>query len=205
MERVSQKKVEAIEALKRDCELYFESNHCFIKGFGWFVPRWIPEERIGVIILKRRKSEIVESHIRTNTSPLTPFGRKWISTPDMENTLVAPPTTRIGYRYACVVKSLWNYGRRHVANYLKKEIQDPKWLTRYEMKCLNWYVDETQAKAEAFKQEFPNIKYYEVDIADLNSMESVQKMLSYFGQESEASLKQVVGVPANLKVGVRHP
>jgi hypothetical protein len=60
-------------------------------------------------------------------------------------------------------------------------------------------VEETNAKAEAFKRQYPAIKYYEVSIEDLNSVESVQEMLAYFGYSGDQSLRQVVGKPTNLK------
>lgn len=200
MEKVARKKAEIIQEKKRDCQVYFESNHCFIKGFGWFLPQYFPEDRIGVVILKREKAKIAASHLRIACTPLTPSGRHWITTPDIKNPLVEPPTTPIIYQCARFVKFLLRGGRFLTRKIFQTEFQYPQWLTNYELKCLNWYIDETYAKAEAFKNQYPGIKYYEVNVEDLNSLEAVQRMLTYFGcTGKKESLKKILGTPTNLK------
>lgn len=199
MKNVAEKKIGIITELKRDCQVYFESNHCFIKGFGWFVPQYIPEDKIGVIILKREKSKIAESLLRIGCSSLDPFGRDWISTPDMKNPLVRPPQTPEIYQCARLTKYILRAGKFLTRRVFQKEFQYPQWLTNYELECLNWYVEETYAKSEAFKQQYPAIKYYEVNIEDLNSLESVRLMLTYFGCSAKESLNHVIGKPTNLK------
>ena len=82
---------------------------------------------------------------------------------------------------------------------LKKEFQFPRWLINYELECLEWYVDETSERSKAFLRMYPDIKYYEVEIGELNTIESVQKMLLHFGCSWESSLIDTVGKPTNLK------
>ena len=181
MKNIAEKKIEVIKEFKQDCRVYFESNHCFIKGFGWYIPHYLSEDKIGVIILKREKSNIAESLLRIGCSPLTAWGRNWVSTPDMKDPFVRPPTTLAMYQCARVMKIVLRAGRFLVRKIARKELQDPQWLVNYELECLKWYVEETHAKAEAFKQQYPAIKYYEVNVEDLNSLESVQQMLAHFG------------------------
>ena len=205
MKEVAAKKVNVINELKRDCQIYFESNHCFINGFGWFIPQYLPEEQIGVIILKRDKLKIAKSTLRIGSSPLNSYGRDWISTPDMKAPLVKPPTTPFKYQCARFTKLALRIVLRICRSFFniktcEKYFHYPiQWFINYEMECVKWYVDETYAKAEAYKRQFPAIKYYEVDIEDLNSLESVQKMIAYFGCSGEDSLKDVVGKPINLR------
>jgi hypothetical protein len=199
MKNITEKKIEVIKELKRDCHVYFESNHCFIKGFGWFIPQYIPEDKIGIIILKREKAKIAESLLRIGCSPLTPYGRDWISTPDMKDPLVRTPKTPAIYQCARLTKCILRTGRFLVKKVFQKEVQYPQWLINYELECLKWYVEETYAKSEAFKKQHPAIKYYEVNINDLNTLESVQLMLTHFGCRGKESLNHVVGKPTNLK------
>ena len=204
MKRIAERKVKIIKELKGDHKFYFESNHCFIKGFGWFIPNCLPQDSIGVIILKRDKPKIAESLLRIGCSPLNEMGRDWISIPDMKNPLVAPPRLLIGpwltYQCARFVKS---YGIRPVSFFIRKIFKKyscyPGWLRAYELNCLKWYVEETNAKAEAFMRQYPKIKYYETDIENLNSTELVQQMLEHFGCKAKESLADVVGRPTNLK------
>jgi len=199
MKRLAEQKAGIAKKLKLDCQIYFESNHCFIKGFGWFIPQYLPEDRIGVIILKRDKSKIVESYRRVRTSPLSRKGRRWISTPDMINPLVTPPRILITYQGARFIKNVLRLPEYLIKKVFKKKFQSPQWLVNYETECLKWYVDETYAKAEVFKQQYPAIKYYEVNIEDLNTLESVQQLLTHFGCKGGGTLKEVVGRPTNLK------
>ena len=45
MRKIAQEKVELIEEQKRDYQVYVGANHCSIKGFGWFIPQYLPVER----------------------------------------------------------------------------------------------------------------------------------------------------------------
>ena len=203
MRELTQRKVKAIEQVKDDGQVYAETNHCFIKGFGWLLPEFVPQEKIGVIILKRDEAKIAQSLLRVGCSPLVSGGRDWISTPEMALPLVEPPkrlgSSRAAYHVARVIKFPFRALDFFVYKLCGKRLGYPTWLTKYELDCLAWYVRETYARAELFKQTFPQITYVEVSIEDLNSLESVQAMLGQLGLEGQATLKDVVGKPTNLK------
>jgi len=203
MRKFTQKKAEVIRGLKGTHEVYAETNHCFIKGFGWFIPLFIPEEEIGVIILNREKSKIVESHVRIGATPLNRLGRDWISTPDMKDPLVTPPKALISpkatYQCALFVKFLLRCINYFLRKMHRSELQKPRWMIRYERKCLEWYVDETSAKAKALMLRYPNITYFEAEVEDLNSLESIQQMLACFGCTGKEALINIVGKPTNTK------
>jgi hypothetical protein len=203
MRSLTQQKVAIIEKIKKDCSVYIETNHCFIKGFGWFIPQYIPENKIGVIILKRDKAKVASSYLRVNTSPLIRRGRNWLMTPDLPNTMVAPPnrlvSSAVTYQCARLIKSFYRSVRFLSVRLFRQEVSYPKWLIDYELECLEWYVDEIDEKAKSFKKMYPSIKYYEVNIDDLNSIDSIQKMLAYFGCTCKDSLNDIVGKPTNLK------
>lgn len=202
MRELAEQKVRAIRELKGDSRVYVETNHCFIKGFGWFVPQHLPDDRIGVVILKREKSKVAESLLRIGCSPLDARGRVWVSTPEMKAPLVKPPkrggSPRATYLFARGTKVLL---RR--TGVLKSDATGrgiyPRWLLDYEMDCLKWYVEETDARAELFRQTYPRIRYYETSVEELNSIESVRQMLAHFGLSEKESLTSVVGQPTNLK------
>lgn len=218
-----EKKINHIHEIKRNCHIYAETSHCFIKGFGWFLPQHLPQEKIGVVILRRTPAKIVESYRRVHCSPLNPLGRRWISLPNMKSPLVPPPniliSAKVSYHYARCIRfkeltiqrikfllkrilnkksPLLTYDeKKHLAWYT--ETQYPDWLKQYEQDCLNWYIEETERKTEAFRQQYPDIKYYEVNIEELNSLDAVQQMFSYFGLRRKNSLDSVLGRATNLK------
>jgi hypothetical protein len=204
MRRFTEQKVEAIRASKGDSRTYVETNHCFIKGFGWFIPEYLPEGNIGVIILKRDKVKVAESILRIGYSPLNGQGREWISTPEMQSPIVPPPKRSLSpkttYNCARFASFLIRRTKRLKRSAAETSIQYPKWMVDYEMECLKWYVEETEAKAEAFRKKYPRIKYYETNVEELNSIDSVRQMLSHFGLSEDEPFKDVVGKPTNLKL-----
>jgi hypothetical protein len=203
MQKVVEQKLAAIRELKGNRSVYVETNHCFIKGFGWLFAERLPPDRMGVIILKRDKSKIARSLLRIGCSPLDPFGRRWVLAPDARDPAVAPPSLlglpRATYLAACALK----YGLRKVGALSKrltgKELPTPRRMLSYELRCLEWYVEETEARARAFRQRFPTIRYYEVDIESLNSLDEVRRMLTFLDCTPKASLPEVVGNATNLK------
>ena len=203
IKKVAQKKSEIIEELNRGGHIYVETNHCFIKGFGWFIPEFLSEEKMGVIILKREEPKIIESMLRIESTHLTKRGRKWLTTPEKKNPLVMPPTILISPRTTYFLANsfmfVFSYAKTFVKTIFQTDLQRPQWLTNYEYQCLKWYIQETAAQADAFKKKFPNVKYYEVNLEDLNSPEQVKKMLSFFGCREKSSLNYVVGKATNLK------
>lgn len=200
MEKLTQKKIANIQEIMQNHQIYFESNHCFIKGFGWLIPNHIPQEQIGVIILKRDKHKIVESYMRIGCSPLSSLGRKWITTPDIKNPLIKPPSKRLKYKLYHIIKLTFKSARILATRFLKDKISYPNFLVKYELECLDWYVDETYANAEHFKKKYPKIKYYEVNVKDLNSLDKVRQMFAHFGCIEKNSLGDIVNKPTNLKV-----
>jgi hypothetical protein len=199
--QLTEKKLEEIRNNKGGGEVYVETNHCFIKGFGWFITQHIPEEQIGVIILKREKSKIADSLLSIGCSPLVRRGMNWVITPSIDRPLVAPPRRLISYKgtyyLARFIKiAFFNPLRKFVSN----NIRDPEWLTAYELECLAWYVDETHSRARVFQELHPRITYYEVCIEDLNSLENFNAMLNHFDLKAKESLGAVIGNPTNVRI-----
>jgi len=207
MRKLVRQKIETIITIKRDCRLYVETNHCFIKGFGWFIPQFIPEDRIGVIILSREKSKIIKSYLTLGDSPLQPTSRAWIISPDVRHPLLPPPkrllspkTTYLLFRF---LKMPFR-GERYYRKVFLSKPQTPRWMLNYESECLRWYIEETEARTKIFQERFKRIRYYEVDIEDLNSMDNVKKMLDYYGCSTEQSLVNAVGITTNVRTYEKH-
>lgn len=204
MKRAMPEKIKSIHQKKGAAEIYVETNHSFIKGFGWFISEYLPAEEIGVIILKRDIEQIVTSTMRVSSSPLDRIGRNWIITPPVNYHLVPFPYTYplLRYYYFLTLRKTifrprmirWFSGDR------KKNIV---FIENYERKTTEWYVQETWARAEAFKKQFPQMKFYEVTVAELNSFDGVKKMMDAFeiqrAKISDAILSDL-GLPVNQRL-----
>jgi len=203
MQVIAAQKLRRIHELKSACDVYVETNHCFIKGFGWLLLEALPQERVGVVILKRDRQKIAESYFRIGCTPLTKLGREWIMLPTAHAPLVAPP--RRGPLSAKATFHLFNLLKypfkqdRFFRRWNLPKPTTPAFIANYELDCLKWYVDETAARTEAFMRKFPKVAYYPVEIDELNTLEGVGKMLDFFGCQAKETMAEVVGTPTNQK------
>lgn len=178
-------------------DVYVETNHLFIKGFGWLIPEYIDEKKIGVIILKRDPKKIVDSFMRINSTPLNP-GRDWQITPLKKNKLIKSSASKTWiYKF---YRAFWKLSR-------KKGFQTffgskkMSFVEKYERRLLEWYVEETDAMCQQFMQIFPDITFYEVDIEALNQAATYEEMFSHFGIRfsPNAQFYEDLGQKTNLK------
>lgn len=179
-------------------QLYVDTSHIFIKSFGWELPKYIPEEEIGVIVLKRKKDDVVNSTHRVHSGPFTYLGRKWILAP-YKNALCKPPVHTYlyhGYRYA--LKLYWM-----VAGQTASTVKTyPMFFEKMSKKLIAWYYDETYALGNKFKATFPDITFIDIDLADINSLEGVTRMVHAFQLEhlyDPEKMMPLIGKARNLK------
>lgn len=175
---------------------YFESNHCFIKGFGWELFSKFEQNEVLVISLKREKDKVVDSYMRIGSDPLWNDGLNWFITPLAQS-----------YSKAPIGKNYYKF-RRHLSRpfywmvdkgLFKKKV----WIFNRPLakKLLQWYYDETYLRLDAFRKKFPDCKIIEAKIEDFNSLDSIQRILAGNGLqiEFEESIHEVLGKPSNLK------
>jgi hypothetical protein len=73
-------------------KVYCETNHSFIKGWGYLVPEFVRREQIGVIILRRSAEQVIHSHLRVRSVPgTTRWSRTWVLTPGAARDHCPPP------------------------------------------------------------------------------------------------------------------
>ncbi|MBN1756840.1 MAG: hypothetical protein JW863_00895 [Chitinispirillaceae bacterium] len=75
---------------KNGTRIYCETNHSFIKGWGWLLPdTYLDQKEIGVVILKRDPEKICRSLLRVHEIPgLTEWSRTWYLVPGSKKDLV---------------------------------------------------------------------------------------------------------------------
>lgn len=202
MEVIAQKKAHIMRRLLRDDEYYVETNHCFIKGFGWYLPKYLPEDEIGVIILTRQEEDIVNSMLRIGASPLLPAGRDWIIIPTIPHPHVPPPdyfnSPYISYQIFRFIRYFY-LGRRLYRKFNLPQPSIPGFIHQYERECLMWYVDETNAMAEAYQQRFPLVDYVSIGLNELNQLSGIEKIAAHFELEINEAVKNLLGTATNQK------
>jgi len=189
-------KINAIESARGD-GIYFESNHCFIKGFGWEILKHVDPKQVAVIVLKRSKSKIVKSYLRIGSDPHGEDGLTWMITPNKKN-LIKAPISILSFSLRRFISlpyyKLVDWGLRG------KKV--PSWNQKSAEKLLNWYYDETYALSDAFRLKFKAVTYIDAAIDDLNNMAALKVLFKSLNIPDNAilpSMNTVVGVPSNLK------
>jgi hypothetical protein len=186
-------------------DVYAETNHAFIRGFGWLLPNIIPHDEIGVILLRRDRDQVARSMYRIGVNAFNNGGRGWLIHANVKRKHVPLPDDipflLPRYYYYRLLHRLYYFAkaRPRLTHGVAESRAEPR--TPYEMniKLLRWYVDEVYALAEQHRKTFPAIRYYEVHTEELNDPSKVVDMFRYFGLEPKASLGSVVGTPVNTK------
>ncbi len=176
--------------------LYSDTTHVFIKSFGWEIPKYIPQEEIGIIILKRDIDKVAESTHRTQSGPFNDLGRDWIIYPNGKN-IIHPPLSESMYRLLRFsLKIYWklkgNTGYKKYPLFFKKQ----------SIKLIKWYYHETYALAEKYKSTFPNIHFIEIQLEEINSLEGFEKIISAFELYpfyNRNKTGELIGKPVNFK------
>lgn len=171
-------KVEQITAVKGDSPLYVETNHCFIKGFGWLIPNYIPQEKIAVIILKRPIKEVVNSTYKINSTPLA-GGRNWIITPLKKDILVPLPIKLARLKqlvYRPIFKLFFN--ERLIKFLTRGKEKRIGFIKRYELAIIEWYVQELEAMGEEFRKRFPHILFIDYQTKELSDLSYFMKVVN---------------------------
>src|SRR5690606_24297034 len=101
IQRLMQQKMDKINKSKGI--LYVDTSHVYIKSFGWEIPKHIPQEEIGIIILRRDIEKVAASTHRTQSGPFNDLGRDWIIYPNGNNLLPPPISAK---RYGLMRKML---------------------------------------------------------------------------------------------------
>lgn len=195
-------KIKKIQETHLQNKLYIDTSHIFIKSFGWELPQYFEQDKIGVIILKREKQKVIQSTHRIHSGPYTYLGRKWIITPH-NNYVIKPPISNIQYQTNRLIFKLINIIKGEYKSIPKTY---PKWIEKSSLKLINWYYDETYALGELFKKTFPKITFVEVTLEELNTREGFENIINQFKLQDRYSFKKVepiIGLKRNLKLKIK--
>ena len=200
MVEIAIKKKEQIRQANTQRKVYAETNHCFVKGFGWPLMEIIDPETVGVIILRRNPKEIADSIMRLGTSPLSIPGQKFYLTPKHKKSEVSPPSfwglpDELGFEAAKkMIRILYKFNKLGVGeNYPRRA------FAKYQRALTDWYISETAALERRFRKTYPQCAYFEICIDDLNNAEHVQRLFDFFELKCTASKVPFLGVRANEK------
>lgn len=84
---------EILKKNKNGQKVYCETNHSYIKGWGYLIPdEYIPQEELGVVILRRTVEKTVYSLLRVHEAPgVSEWSRTWYLQSGAQRNLSCPP------------------------------------------------------------------------------------------------------------------
>ncbi|MCP4201140.1 MAG: hypothetical protein GY769_04320 [bacterium] len=198
-------KVAAIERSRGSSTVYAESNHCFIKGFGWLLPELLPREKMALVVLRRDREALKRSFQRILSSPFLRSGDDWIITPLARPRQVPLP---LAFRPALIRFHVYRALARTVARPGVMAIMSrgrrkmPAFMRRYESALLDWYFDEVEARTRRYRESFPEIRMVEVDLRQLNTSTGARRLFRELDLEPEAGFETLVGRATNQKASL---
>jgi hypothetical protein len=159
-------KVKKIKEALTQKPIYFESNHYFIKGFGWKILDLLKEEdiEVAVIILKRDPNKIVESFYKIGTSLIGKGAVNHLIHPRAK--IVKDPF----FKYPSI-----DYAKLFFFRVLTMTYNFPYYLglrklksfslfQPYQKRYLYWYIEQYEYLKQKWKQRYPHLKYLEISL-----------------------------------------
>lgn len=165
--------------IKKECkdkEIYFESNHMFIKNFSDEIVTEFGN-KVKVIYLVREPILVAKSFLAINSIPgKTETGITYLLTPEHEDNLINLSGVTLP----------------------ENEVECDFCL------CL-WYWFEIQARALAFHQQNPQIQFVTIRTEDLNDRIKISLLFGKLGLNIDSTiLDKVVGIKENSKVSEKN-
>ena len=175
-------------------KIYIETNHLFIKSFGWQIPYYFSQDEVAVIILKRPHKKVVQSMLKINSDITTKSGFDWIINPLMSYQLLNnTKNDKIKYSVFRIYRKIQQKIK------LKNSVVEKK-LYAFNKKWFLKYCDYINILSSEYQKKFNSIKFLELDLEDLNDLDTyneIEKKLNIcFDKEK---LKKRVGKKINTK------
>ncbi|WP_179315812.1 hypothetical protein [Winogradskyella undariae] len=178
------KKITKILSVLEEGLIYFESNHYFIKGFGWEIVNMFPHEQLGVVVLKRNPKKIVDSFFNIGTSILGRGAFRHLVHPFSPMASVPFESNKIWFWFKLSVMRLV-FLCYNMPYYLKLQTKKNfNVFVAFQKRYLNWYVNQTVYLEQQFKSKYPNITYLTIDIDNMEDSNIVSHFQSQLGWTS---------------------
>jgi len=195
MRRAVTEKKSAIQIAAYNKNLYVETNHCFIKGFGWELMHHLPQEQVTVIVLERPASEVAKSFYKMGVSPLGKRGHHWLipPQPDTQTTAVwkLDPAAWQRFERATRLSRIYDGFNRKIGRLLP----DP--FHNYKITLLEDYVAHLRQLTERFFETFPQVTRINATLPQLNQHTFIAELCEKLGVGFTKDMERKVGVKRN--------
>lgn len=187
-----QEKIDKINNTLEQGQVYFESNHYFIKGFGWEIMDKFPEEEVGIIILKRNDEEIIKSFYAIGVSVLGNGAVMHLIHPFSVHASQPFSNNPISFKIKLFLMRLCVilYNTPYYLGLQKRK--SFKIFKHFQYKYLRWYLEEYEHLKQKFIEKYPDLVYLEIDINKMDQDEIIESIREKFGfgTHNEVPLKK---------------
>lgn len=173
-------------------KIYVETNHCFIKGYGWLLPCMLPDLRLGVITLRRNSRRIADSFQRLRITPLSKDGPMWLMTPEttQPSSIPCPGGQHKRSLYHVLRMTSWVRERLRLSQQCSESL---------DYQYLRWGALETRVWGRRYQQSHPHYAYHSATLEHLNTVQGVRRMLDAMGLPWHTTIAARLGIRRNLK------
>jgi hypothetical protein len=192
MRSLTPAKWQAIQQAKGTKSVYLEANHCFIKGFGWELMQYLPQDEVLVLVLKRERAPVVNSLLRIRCHPLNSFGADWLICPARQGIANVGPLSYLLFR---LLRWFDYYYIRLSYKYFARRL--PDLLIGYKRYWLGRYYDWTYALGAQFQQQYPCVHYREVQLHQLNDADWLRNFCTELNLPYTHDMARKIGQKVN--------
>jgi len=165
-------------------DIYFESNHYFIKGFGWELMKQLKNEgvEIGIVVLNRDSNKIINSFYKIGTSLIGKGAENHLIHPQAK--IAKEPFFKnapIDWMKLSLMRGTTViYNLPYYLGLRKRKSFSP--FEGFQKEYLAWYIEQHYYLMEQFKNTYPELRYLEIDI-EMDQAELLALMHTTFGMD----------------------
>jgi hypothetical protein len=186
-------KLKVIKHTNVNNRLYVETNHAFIKGYGWEVMKFLPEEEVAVIVLERDAAEIAKSFYRIGVNPLNQRGADSLITPCKQGIWVMGEKELSRYKRNRIFARLFSA----VNSVFGRKLPDP--LKAYKLELLETYARLVQQLTEDFFIKHPSVTRVNATMEELKNTDFVKSLCHTIGVSYTKGMEEKIIAKANEK------
>lgn len=196
MQKALPAKLRAIEVALEGKEVYLETNHCFIKGFGQELMRHLPPEQVAILVINRNPDEVAGSFYRLDCHPLNERGYRWLICPSLSGISKVSLPAFLEFQLARFFNKAFSLANNYLFG---RKLGDP--FRAYKIRLLKTYVAQVQQLTGQFFEDHPSTARFDLTLPDLNDPEKMESLCAVLGIAFTEDMRKKLGVKVNNRLG----
>ena len=177
----SDEKLEIInKTIENSNKIYAETNHYFIKGFGWELMKKLDQKEVGIILINRSQEKIAKSWISKGTSILGRGGKNFLLLP-VKNSEIDINNYIKGFSWKFIIMKFYYrvLNLPYVLSLVNKR-RVTKLIHDFEYNYNLYYVAEVKRLEKQFFEKYSEVTICRLDLENTTQNEKIETLKSCF-------------------------